>query len=267
VEVTSNGTTILSEPFEIVFQEPEIAVIEFENTPCFGTLLGSVSSVSNATGPVESILFNNEETSLPIEYLGEGTYQYSLTGSNGCIIDGNIVITQPTEIMVELFFNIAEFPEDCESSISGFSNISGGTPPYTIEWRFFLENEIIPFQVINQDSFNCVDFSEATLVQFRLLDSNGCPLVVEEMLIPSSDQKINSKSPFILNPNPFENTFEITLKESAILSIFDISGKCIYKQDLPAGNTLIQPQNIAPGIYILNINNPSINSNTRIVRR
>lgn len=266
VSVTLGEESIMSSPIQISFTEPETANFQFENTPCFGSFLGMISSASNAAGNVETIYLNGIETTLPAEYLNAGLYQYNFIGSNGCMIEGNLEITEPSEILVELSLNIAGQSEECEGTISGYPIVSGGTPPYAIEWRFYLDNEIIPFQIIAEETFECVEFSSTINIQFRLSDANGCPIIVEEMMSPNVRPQITAEDKINVSPNPFEETFEILLNESATMSIFDLSGKLILTQKLDAGNSNIGAKNVDPGIYILNIQNSNLNLNTRILK-
>jgi len=266
VTLSQGDLTFSSQPIQIQFSEPETAIFEIENTPCFNSSLGMIASANNAAGAVETIILNDIETALPTEYLSAGIYQYNFYGSNGCIIEGNIEITEPSEILVDLNFNIAGTSEECEGKISGYSVASGGVPPYSIEWRFYLENEIIPFQIISEENFDCIEFSETTNIQFRLSDANGCPIIIEETLVPSTDNTVSSETKFSINSNPFNYSFEVMASESANLSLFELSGKCIYSQKILAGSNNIYPNNIASGIYILNLRNNNLNFNTRIVK-
>lgn len=266
VTISQGEFSFNSQPIQIQFSEPETAILELENTPCFNSSLGMIASANNAAGSVETIILNGVEATLPVEYLSAGIYQYNFIGSNGCNIIGEVEISQPSEIIVNLNLNIAGSSESCEGSISGYPTISGGVPPYSIEWRFYLENEIIPFQIISEDSFECVNFSETTMIQFRLYDANGCPIIIEETLVPSTDYKVSSETKFSINSNPFNYSFEVMVSESATLNLFELSGKCIYSQNILAGKNTIYPNNIASGIYILNLRNNNLNSNTRIVK-
>jgi hypothetical protein len=266
VQVTLFENTIQSEPIEVLFQETENIDLTFENTPCFGSSFGMLSSVSNAAGPVETIFFNSTESNLPIEYLGQGAYPFYLFGSNGCRIFDTLNITQPQEISAEISFNISDSSEICEGFINGNSSVSGGTPPYAIEWRFYLENEIIPFEIISGESFSCVNFSENTRIQFRLVDANGCPVILEEILIPNTKYNVIKQPIIKIQPNPFHQSFELNLNQESEINIFDLSGKCVFSTNKNAGLNNIAPNNLAPGMYILNIYNNLINQNSSLIK-
>ncbi len=54
-------------------------------------------------------------------------------------------------------------------------------------------------------------------------------------------------------PNPFSNYMNIICGEKAEYFIHDLSGKCLMKAHIPAGKSIINTENLAHGLYILEV--------------
>jgi hypothetical protein len=76
--------------------------------------------------------------------------------------------------------------------------------------------------------------------------------------------------PRLLNvfPNPSAESFTLlnTEKENISIKLFSIDGKCIYKNQLNAGQSLIFGAEIPSGMFFLNISNGNVNHTQKLVK-
>jgi len=98
------------------------------NVSCYGFSDGtSTLLISGGTAPYTNNWGANDPTSL-----SAGIYYYSVTDSLNCILNDSIIITEPTQLMVnELLTNVSCFGL---SDGIAFLQISGGTAPYNEDW-------------------------------------------------------------------------------------------------------------------------------------
>lgn len=59
---------------------------------------------------------------------------------------------------------------------------------------------------------------------------------------------------FTVYPNPATDFIHITLHEASTVELFDLSGKCVYRDRLPEGTTRISLSTLPSGIYLLKAN-------------
>lgn len=132
VEVTNEfGLQFSSLPL-VVQQAPLPALsIAAENPSCSGMNDGSIS-VEDVGGTIQSIHWSDGSTSNYLNQLVAGDYQYSVHDIYGCITEGAVQLAQPEPLSV---FETITLP-GCYNSNDGSveSIISGGTPPYSINW-------------------------------------------------------------------------------------------------------------------------------------
>ncbi len=63
---------------------------------------------------------------------------------------------------------------------------------------------------------------------------------------------------FSVYPNPFKEYIIVTLPEGRQLSIYNMSGQCVYEQELPAGANKINVAGLSRGIYTVKYGNGSV---------
>lgn len=125
------------EPSIIVTQPPLLSVsTSFSDVNCFGGNDGVATvSISGGTGPY-TVLWDaaagNQIDSSAIN-LVQGTYLVDITDANGCLLDTNVTVSQPT---AGLSLSTSVISLNCFGDTDGSAtvSISGGTSPYTVLW-------------------------------------------------------------------------------------------------------------------------------------
>lgn len=151
------------------------------NIPCFGYQGGSISLIPN--GSNYSYLWNTGSTTQEIANLNAGTYTYTVTDGNGCIIVDEAMISEPSAVTV--LENIIEV--DCNGDNSGSIdlNVSGGAGGFQYAWQ---SGET------TQDIYNL----NAGGYTVTITDMNGC--------IKVQDWVINQPPTIDIGPNPFSTS-------------------------------------------------------------
>ncbi len=121
----SRNVTIVS-PLQIMVTQ------NFTTVTCFGGNNGSVNlSVSGGNAPY-TCLWNGGATGLSRTGLVAGNYTYTITDAAGCVENGSVTISQPTQIQVSE--NITNL--NCNALSDGSIDITiiGGLPNYQVVW-------------------------------------------------------------------------------------------------------------------------------------
>ena len=125
-------------------------------------LLGSINlNVSGGTSPYSYSWSNNQSTQ-NLDSLPTGTYIYIVTDSNGYVLSDSIDVLQPLAPL-SLSANIVDVL--CFSGNNGsiFTNVSGGTSPYTYQWN-------------TSEITDSIGGLIAGIYTLQVLDSNLCSL-------------------------------------------------------------------------------------------
>ena len=114
--------------------EPSLLQVNYtgNNSNCGGSSNGSVEASANGGTPPYSYQWSNGATTASQANLGAGSYSATVTDSRGCTSTGNVNITEPPA----LGLNMASTDESCAGLSNGSVGItvSGGTTPYSYVW-------------------------------------------------------------------------------------------------------------------------------------
>lgn len=132
----------------------------------------------NITGGVPSynISWNTGAATSSLTNLSEGTYTYTVTDDNGCIISDSIIIEQ--YVCPEISVDIALTSVSCRGASDGslVASTSGGDAPYTYQWSTanasgsVIENLAAgTYSVTTVDSKGCTTSATATIIDPELL--------------------------------------------------------------------------------------------------
>lgn len=199
---------------------PSVIVVDYlsssfnsgHNVSCFGANDGTIDIVVNGGSGTYQYVWNTQNGSGLVlnsedqQGLTNGEYSVNIIDANGCADSLQIVMSAPTELVVDIqilsdFFGKAV---SCENNADGSISvaISGGTPGYNIEWSNFLNetNDTLTgltqgqYVAIVHDANNCV--VETTVV----LEANPLPI-----LNPDSPIETCLGSSVILSSNAVGN--------------------------------------------------------------
>ncbi len=160
VTITDGTGCSLVRNFTVTEPLPISAISTINNVDCFGEADGSIElSVSGGIGSY-TYSWSNGETTKDIFNLSGGTYQVTITDSNGCENTLSYDITEPVSAL-EITGIVSD--ELCNGDGQGTIDISvsGGTGPYTYFWNTGQTTQDIAgltqgnYQVTITDANNC----------------------------------------------------------------------------------------------------------------
>ncbi|HYG49355.1 MAG TPA: hypothetical protein VD905_00555, partial [Flavobacteriales bacterium] len=119
----------------VFVSEPPILSVAPSTTPalCFGTSTGGASvAVAGGTPPYTYSWSPGGATTSSITGIAAGFYTCTITDANGCLINANVNVTQPTALAV----SVSQTPVSCAGGNDGVATAtpSGGTSPYFYSW-------------------------------------------------------------------------------------------------------------------------------------
>ncbi|NHB69857.1 T9SS type A sorting domain-containing protein [Perlabentimonas gracilis] len=125
------------------------------------------------------------ETSFKFEGLASGEYKIMATDTNGCSIESDLHLGEPTPVVID---SIKSFPLTCKGDNSGsiLAFVSGGVGSYQYQWYN------ASFDLIS--SVNPLEGQPAGLYYLRVKDGNGC---------------------WAINPETNDNNFSKSIEEPA----------------------------------------------------
>jgi uncharacterized repeat protein (TIGR01451 family) len=134
VEVTDDNDCVITVPFTINEPTELTASIEATDVSCFGGDNGEATVTASGGTPPYTYLWDDpaSQTTATAVGLSAGTYQVTVTDSQGCIVVESITIVEPAAL--ELTIDSDDVLCFGESTGSATANVSGGTPDYTYLW-------------------------------------------------------------------------------------------------------------------------------------
>ncbi len=211
------------------------------NATCYGVYNGFLRlSPSNGTAPYLYQLNQGDFTpQREWNNLAAGAYTYSVIDSKNDTVIGNIIITQPDSLIVDIVID--------NNNIT--ITTIGGTPPYRhsldggdvfFGTNIFTEIPLGTYTIIVKDDKNCLSNAQVII----LSSSNDVNLVQKIMIIP--------------NPNDgnFKITTDINLDTYTKISVTDMMGKKVkidYQISDNNRKASINLVDAAPGVYVLMI--------------
>ncbi len=132
--VTVTDLNGCSETADVTINEPTALGLSLAGADpnCAGGTDGTMTA--NATGGTMpySYLWSNGQTSAVATGLASGNYSVVITDANGCMINDNLTLNEPTAITL----NITTQDANCTGACDGQANViaSGGAGNYTYQW-------------------------------------------------------------------------------------------------------------------------------------
>lgn len=171
---TLRDTGIISEP-----QAPLAGQLLVQNLTCNASNDGVITSDISGGTPPYSYQWSNADTNAVNQNLSVGNYDVTITDANACELILSATLTEPTPLVLsETHVDVSCF-EGEDGSIS--IQISGATPPYTIQWlnsnQFIMTPTTPSVSNLSADTYTAL-----------VTDSNGCneqiSITVDEPLAP-----------------------------------------------------------------------------------
>ncbi len=232
---------------------PEAMSVEMNalHVSCAGEHDGKVSVNVSGGEPGYSYLWSNGATTPSIENLAAGEYSVTVSDAAGCKEIQSVNIVEPAEILTKVVEIQPETDNNQDGSIS--ISVTGGTEPYTYEWR----NEA--GQIISTDP-NISGLSAGTYT-LSVKDANGCEtthvFTVQSVTGVSSRQLEASIN---LYPNPTSGFVTLALSDIKTdevgVVIFDVNGRMVASfphQNMTASRISLDLSSQPSGLYLLRV--------------
>lgn len=203
-------------------------VLTTEDALCFNGRGSASIEVNGATPP-----YNIDWQGNNPEALFAGTYDYVVTDANGCTTNGSYTIGEASGLDINVVFEQL----DCNKVIgSAFTSVSGGTPPYEINWFGYDTESLRPGKYL-----------------VGVVDANGCEYR-EQFVYEPIDLKVFLPSGFTPNGDGLNEFFEpvVGCFTSFEYSIYDRWGKRLFESNnLEEGwDGTLDGEALPQGIYV-----------------
>ncbi|MBI4647607.1 MAG: PKD domain-containing protein [Bacteroidia bacterium] len=176
------------------------------------------------------------------DYLTAGIYNVIVEDINGCIETEQINIIQPDELTAEISTVPASSPTSFDGSASVVS--TGGTSPYSYYWSngstLQTNSNLLP-------GYYCV----------TVTDAHGCTFKAYGTVEYSVGLTTATQAGFEYKIYPNPTTGIITVETSGMkcthLEILNLLGKQVYYEKPESSSTIINMQDLQPGIYFIRL--------------
>jgi len=166
-------------PFTITSRiPPKITELNTALVSCIGNKDGKLSVKATAgDSPISTYTWSNGVSGQFVNGLAVGTYNVTVTGTDGCSVDSSVQVLNPDPFKLS---DVKTFEPTCVGKADGRIVITpvGGTAPYTITW----ENS-------TQTGTSLVNISKGTY-RFNLVDANKCPTYSQEITLVDAPEII-----------------------------------------------------------------------------
>lgn len=141
------------------------------NVTCNGLTNGSATVVLNGGIAPFSYLWSNGGITPTISNLAAGNYGVEVTDNNGCVIEANTAITQPTALITTV---LSVTNTICTNDPSGsiMTENNGGTPGYSYLWSNGAQNQNLENVVAGSYSLEVTDLSGCVQTTDIVITSN-----------------------------------------------------------------------------------------------
>jgi len=178
--VTVSDSTGCDDTLSVTIQQPDTLVVtdSVVHVSCAGANDGDIHlSVNGGTNPYD-YNWDNNDTTQSITGLAGGTYNVTVTDSNGCTATSAITVQEPDSLSIQTSVTNAS----CNGATDGSAGISvtGGTTPYDYNWS------------TGSDSSSADSLSAGTYT-VTVTDSNGCT--------NSASVAVGEPQPISISPN------------------------------------------------------------------
>lgn len=236
--------------FNITQQTAPTVSISSTNLLCNADLSGMAVAGVTGGNPAYSFIWSNGSASSGISNVGAGAYTVTVTDANSCSSVASVAITEPTAIQFATS-TINANTGQANGSVS-VSSITGGTPPYTMQWS-------------NTTTTNPATGLAEGLYSVTVFDANGCEKTAFVMVneLPTGIASTITALHFSVYPNPAADEVMIVLSEEvteATLQLKNVVGQVIASQTVNHPVTRIRVSDVAEGIYFIELRSPKGNA-------
>lgn len=206
------GFQIISEPLTITPAPPMEIELVIDGISCYGASDGSIT-VSISNEPIDAIEWNTGDTGVAtLSGLGSGAYSFQLVDSHGCTGSDGAFLAEPPPLVISP--DVTDVLCHGEATGSVNLDISGGTPPYMMDWAGMDPQEMTAgvHEVVVMDQNGC---SEA--VEFVIDEPPA--LVLDVLTTPAPDEGGNGSASLIIEGGVPGYTIQWSTGEMDVLEL------------------------------------------------
>lgn len=198
---------------EVALLPVPATTISNEHVLCAGTSTGTISVQSDVNS---TILWNDENTSFERTEVAAGDYSYTITAANGCLLQGQVTITEPEPL--EVSANVE--PESCPGSNNGAVLLTafGGTAPYVFD-----------------EQGNTIDGLSPGTYTWEIQDANGCVASIETEIQSATPLEWDVEVSHPLCQGDSTGSIAILDPSSSLEVIWNDGASGLLRVHLPAG--------------------------------
>lgn len=199
VTITAGGCTATDTTNVLVGQGPTISPL-IQNATCNAAADGSIAAANNALPPVTyqwAGTLNNYPPDSVLTGLTAGSYNVTVTGSNGCSATGTYQITQPTAVVLG---NPTITQATCSAGGTISVTATGGTGTITYLWSNAETTSTIsnlsagPYSVTATDANGCTATDAYNVSAAPNAIIFGTPTIVDASCAGSADGSISTSA-------------------------------------------------------------------------
>lgn len=207
------------------------------------TFIGGTPSTSNSAAPT-------------VSYSTAGTYAVTLNATNA---NGTASLTKQSYITISNGVDFTVITSNSQGNNSGTAGIIGltGTPPYTYSWAQFPAETGSSITNLGPGNYSVT-----------VTDNNGCESTENFVITDNIGLENLEKGNLIVYPNPAQSFIWVESQTPVIeISISDLSGKTIKTISCNTNKCNVPVDDLAKGMYILNIRTEGFSSQKRFVKK
>ncbi|KAA3621368.1 MAG: T9SS C-terminal target domain-containing protein [Bacteroidetes bacterium] len=243
LSVTDAQGCELTEFISVQYVAPLTLNYNVQDVSCQGGNDGMIDLLVSGGTPPYDFVWNTGETSEDLEDLSSGFYQVNLF-SGDCSVSENIYINQPDLLAVNI-----ELVQTSGNIFDATSQVSGGTPPFEIEWS-------------NGTSGNSTtNLYEGTEYSVTITDAHNCSITEWFTATITANENTIPDNELEVYPIPSSGILYYELNENSPvlpydLRISNLEGKTILMiHNLTSGEGELDLTNIPAGVYFLSVKN------------
>jgi hypothetical protein len=227
--------------------------------PTCGQHNGSATAIPGTDGiPPFSYFWSTGQTTESIFGLSPGNYSVTITDSAGHVSDGSFSVVNE-----EMKGRIYGKDASCWFCTDGSVTIeaTGGSGKYFYSWEGFPDDTTATLTGLSRGTYHgcATDRTGCRCCYFFIVNS---PVGIDDPEIEILQIRII--------PNPAEDYFTVALSgkgERLDISIFNLQGEEIFKQQFKGENARIDIRNLTPGVYFVRIGNEKAIGIQKLIKR
>ncbi|NPA34137.1 MAG: T9SS type A sorting domain-containing protein [Chlorobi bacterium] len=217
----------------VTFNEPngpQITLDSVVDVKCFGDSTGAIYITTIGGAPPYTFQWSNGSTTEDLINIPAGLYTITVSGADQCKSFNSFTVNEPPPLVVSIYYD--------SLTHQMWTIISGGTPPYSIEWNNTLTVDTI--LIIGPGSY-----------WVEVIDNNGCT-AYDTLII--NGQPSATFNPFDENCSLLQHNTGIFIdcyNPIIMLDLYNITGKSIIS--LKPYIHSLKVDNLTKGLYILKV--------------